>query len=281
MDRRRRCRRWSNRQCRGLARRRILERQTARTFVNITAAAVRADTRRMLFRRFAPLTLVSCAGLAALVAAACTGLTSPSVSFSGSDAQTLASQFATSAVNGANAGNRASTQSRGRTGRLEAPRPLGSVLTGLFNPRSVSCNASGTTCQLFEQYSQTTTCNTGGRESVSGLMSGSVSSGSLGAFGTINLQQTDSIVDWTCDGGWTVNGDPYISDTGTMTMTGNHYSFSFHEGGGWVASATTNGSRVSCQENVTVSWDNTALGGHFSGTVTCSPGGSFSVSGSF
>jgi hypothetical protein len=229
----------------------------------------------MLFRRFVPLISVSFAALLALVAAACAGLTSPSTSFSASDAQTLAMQFATSAVNGANAGNRQSTQS------IDRPRPLGSLFTSLLNPRSVSCNSSGTTCQIFQQYSQTTTCNSGGRESVSGMMSGSVSSGSLGPFGTISLQQTDSILDWTCDGGWTVNGDPYISDTGTITMTGNHYSFSFREGGGFVASATTNGARVSCQENVTVSWDSSALGGTYSGTVTCNPGGTFSVSGSF
>ena len=112
------------------------------------------------------------------------------------------------------------------------------------------------------------------------MISGSVSAGNLGPFGTISLQQTDSIVDWTCAGDWTVNGDPYISDTGTITFTGNHSSFSFHQGGGWVAAATAGG-RASCQESVSVSWDSTTNAGTLSGSVTCSPGGTFNVNGSF
>lgn len=117
--------------------------------------------------------------------------------------------------------------------------------------------------------------------SIAGIISGSVSTGTLGALGSVSLQQTDSIIDWACDAGWTINGNPSIGDTGTITITGNHSSFSFREGGAWTAVSTTGGAQVNCQDSVSVLWDNTSLGGSFSGTVTCNPGGTFSVSGTF
>lgn len=210
--------------------------------------------------------------LAAIAVTGCSSLVSPSssVSFSAADAQIVAKQFASGANNGVSAGSSQSTR---------AASPFGISPLSLLSPQQVSCNSSGTSCQLFQQYSQTTNCTSGGRMSSSGQMSGSVSIGTLGPFGSISMTQTDSIVSWTCDGGWTINGDPYLSDTGTITMTGSHTSFSFRQGGGISAVATT-GERVSCLPSVTVTWDS-SLGGSFSGSITCNPGGTYSVSGSF
>ncbi len=216
-------------------------------------------------------TLVAVVALLALVAAACSSSpSSPSApSLSSSDVQVLAKQFATAAVNGTKSGASQGTRSAG---------PL-VPLAAAVRPQGISCNSSGS-CQIFQQYTQTTNCTSGGRASVSGMITGSVTAGNLGPFGTISLQQTDSIVDWACMSGWTVNGDPYVSDTGTINFTGNHQSFSFHQSGGWVAVATAGG-RTSCQENVAVSWESATNAGTLSGSVTCRPGGTFSVNGSF
>jgi hypothetical protein len=206
------------------------------------------------------------------LSSACAGLTSPGSSgatFTATDAQNLAKNFAQGATNGVNAGNNAST--RGARAFNELPSPV---------LRGISCNSTGSSCQIFQQYAQTTTCNGGGRMSVSGQINGSVSSGTLGPFGSISLTQNDSIIDWACDGGWVVNGDPQLSDTGTITLTGSHSAFSFREGGGFVAVATTDGTRVSCLLSTSVSWDS-SLGGSYSGTANCSPGGTFNISGSF
>lgn len=208
--------------------------------------------------------LISLAG-----AAACGGPTSPSTpSLSSSEVQILAKQFASVAVNGANAGSQQGT-------RASASMPFSAAAPRFFQPLT-TCNASG--CQIFQQYSQTTTCQTGGRASAVGTISGAVTANNLGVFGTIGLQQTDSIVDWTCTGNWTVNGDPYISDAGTITFTGTHSSFSFRQGGGWMA--TNGAARTSCQENTSVQWDS-STGGIVSGTVACSPGGTFNVNQTF
>ncbi len=220
----------------------------------------------MRVRRLAPwLPLV-------LALSACGGLTSPGstgATFTSTDAQNLAKNFAQGASNGANAGNNSATHGV-------------HSLDELFSPvlRGVTCNSTGSSCQIFQQYAQTTTCNGGGRMSVSGQISGSVSNGNLGPFGSISLTQNDSVIDWACEGGWVVNGDPQLSDTGTITLTGSHSSFSFREGGGLSMVSTTDGTRVSCLLSTTVSWDS-SLGGSFSGNMNCSPGGGFNVNGSF
>ena len=220
-------------------------------------------------RTFLGLTIVL--GLAAI---ACTqSTTAPSSTtptFTSSDAQVLAKQFANGAFNGANAGNTQSTRS--------VTAPSAHLASLLVRPESVTCNSSGTSCQLFQQYTQATNCTAGGRISVTGTLSGTVSTGTLGVLGKINLSQTTSIIDWRCDGNWVANGDPYISDLGTLTMTGSHTTFSFHESGGFLA--TNGAARVSCQDSVTVAWDDLTAG-TFTGTVTCVPGGAFNVSGSF
>jgi hypothetical protein len=213
-------------------------------------------------------------GLLTLGALACSqSTTSPSSTtptFTSSDAQVLAKQFANGAFNGANAGSSQSTR-----GVTTPPVNLASMLV---RPESVTCNSSGTSCQLFQQYTQATNCTAGGRISVTGTISGIVSTGTLGFLGKINLSQTTSIIDWRCDGNWVANGDPYVSDLGTITMTGSHTTFSFHQSGGFLA--TNGAARVSCQNSVNVAWDDLTAG-TLSGTMTCVPGGTFSVSGSF
>jgi hypothetical protein len=209
----------------------------------------------------------------AVVVSACGGLTGPGPSgssFTATDAQNLAKNFAAGATNGANAGNRASTSgTHALVGDLRGP-----VANG------VSCTANGSSCQIFEQYSQTTTCDGGGRITASGTISGSISNGSLGPFGSISLTQSDAISNWACEGGWVVNGDPMLTDVGTITLTGSHSSFSFRQGGSFLAVATADGTKVSCQVNTSVTWDS-SFGGSFSGTENCAPGGTFNVNGTF
>ena len=133
--------------------------------------------------------------------------------------------------------------------------------------------------QVFQPWSVPTNCAGGGYVSSVGHVSGSISvSDTLGAFGNISLTGTDSIIGWGCSGNWTVNGDPYLSEIGTLKITGNNISADFRQSGGFLA--TQNGARASCQVSVHVTWDN-SLGGRVQGSATCVPGGTASVNGTF
>jgi hypothetical protein len=60
-----------------------------------------------------------------------------------------------------------------------------------------------------------TSCTAGGYITVVGSLTGTASSCNMSY---LSLQLTESIVNWQCISGWVVNGNPYISLTGTFTF---------------------------------------------------------------
>ena len=182
---------------------------------------------------------------------------------SASEMQSLADQFAKTAVNGFGS----------TTSKIHS-------IAAISGPASATASPAQTvTVQVFQPWSVRTNCAGGGYVSSVGHVSGSISvSDTLGAFGNISLTGTDSIIGWGCAGNWIVNGDPYLSEIGTLKITGNNISADFRQSGGFVA--TQNGARAGCQVSVHVTWDN-SLGGRVQGSVTCNPGGTASVNQTF
>lgn len=82
----------------------------------------------------------------------------------------------------------------------------------LLEDRSVQCTQ--TSCTIYQPFSATTNCTAGGRIVVSGDISGTMNSSGTGL---IQIQATETITDWRCITGHVINGDPYISLTGTFS----------------------------------------------------------------
>ena len=122
--------------------------------------------------------------------------------------------------------------------------------------KSITCNQSGS-CQINEPISYTLTCTAGGNMKASGSITGSMTNGT----GVISLQIPITITDWGCEPPAIINGDPYISITGTFSFVGGapgtqqHISVS-----GGFKSATQ-----SCQIMLGTDF-NPNGGGHTSGT---------------
>ena len=109
----------------------------------------------------------------------------------------------------------------------------------------ISCNESG--CQVFEQFSHSQNCAVGGRVSTTGTINGSLTLGNTGGlFGSLNISHQETIIDWTCVGGWIINSDPFGFTTGTVTVPGRNLSFSTRYSGGTVAQSTRGGADQAC-----------------------------------
>lgn len=142
-------------------------------------------------RSFTPRALPSLTALI-FVIAACGGddATGPGSTIDDAQASMLASHFVNGAIDGLNAG------------------PSGSI--ALFAPVSVN-----------QQYFHRVTCPLFGRTEVSGSLTGSIDdeTGDGSLWLQLHLTATDCRFD-TQGGNLTVNGDPYISLTGTFTFLG-------------------------------------------------------------
>lgn len=79
---------------------------------------------------------------------------------------------------------------------------------------SIQCN--NTSCTVYWPINQTiATCTVGGRISVSGDITGSISSNGTGL---LQIHLIETISDWSCITGFVINGDPYLSLTGTFSF---------------------------------------------------------------
>jgi hypothetical protein len=143
------------------------------------------------------------------------------------------------------------------TNSMKSPAFTGNALSaGTSQLRSISCNQAG--CQLNQPISYTLTCTAGGNMKASGNITGSMSNTGTGI---IQLQIPITISDWGCEPPAIINGDPYISITGTFSYvngapgTQQHISVS-----GGFKSATQ-----SCQIQLGTDF-NPNGGGHTSGT---------------
>ncbi len=78
---------------------------------------------------------------------------------------------------------------------------------------SVTCTQ--TSCLINQALAATRTCTSGGTMRVSGNISGTISSSGSG---TILISATETISDWSCLPPLVINGDPYISLSGTFSF---------------------------------------------------------------
>ncbi len=142
---------------------------------------------------------------------------------------------------------------------------------------STSFNAPGfssilprelTSVLVNESFSQRTMCTGGGYHETLGRITGTIDPDRISR---LTMNSTTAINDYRClAGGWTVSGDPYISNTGEIRITGNRVSFDFRQSLGWKALNMTTGATFSCQHSVSVIWDD-FTGGRIQGHVTCGP----------
>lgn len=113
--------------------------------------------------------------------------------------------------------------------------------------------------QINQQVAYTLTCTAGGNMKASGSITGSINNTGSGI---ILIDVPITITDWGCEPPLIINGDPYISITGTFSFLNGAPSTQQHLGiHGGFKSATQN-----CQISLDTNF-NTTGGGHTSGTV--------------
>lgn len=80
--------------------------------------------------------------------------------------------------------------------------------------KTVQCSQDGSTCTYNIPISFRQSCTAGGRIEVTGSITGSTSNGS----GLLQISAQETITDWECITGFIINGDPYISLSGTFSF---------------------------------------------------------------
>jgi hypothetical protein len=78
---------------------------------------------------------------------------------------------------------------------------------------AVTCNT--TSCLINQSITATRTCQSGGSMKVTGNISGTISNTGSG---TILISATETITDWSCQTPLIINGDPYVSLSGTFSF---------------------------------------------------------------
>jgi hypothetical protein len=163
--------------------------------------------------------LVRSGCLAALVVslsfiAACGGGTSSSAVDAGAMSANQADAFAKSLSMAAvgSMGSSSFLRAEGAAEGLTAPEQQQGL--ALLNAAGlVSCTP--TSCMINQPISARRTCVTGGAINVTGNISGSISNTGSGV---ILISATETISDWSCLPPLMINGDPYISLTGTFSF---------------------------------------------------------------
>lgn len=106
---------------------------------------------------------------------------------------------------------------------------------------TITC--SQTSCVINQPISATRTCTAGGRIAVTGSITGSISNTGTGI---IQISATETISDWMCLPPLVINGDPYISLTGTFSFVNGQPATQQHVGiNGGIKWGTT--AAASCQ----------------------------------
>ena len=143
-----------------------------------------------------------------------------------------------------------------------------------IEPRSITtCNANTGVCQVNESFDQREGCASGGYTSVTSQLTGSINANG----GNLNWSSHTSLVDCS-SGGWVTNTNPYLSAGGTLGLFANRTTLNLTLSGGFVvtnAPGTPNG-RSDCNfSGVLLQWDSTSGTWSNSGSVICTPGGTF------
>lgn len=113
--------------------------------------------------------------------------------------------------------------------------------------------------QINQQISYTLNCTSGGNMKASGSITGSISDNGTGV---ILLDIPITISDWSCQTPLIINGDPYISITGTFSFVNGNPGTQQHI----TISGGFKSETQSCQISLGTDF-NTSGGGHTSGTV--------------
>lgn len=137
----------------------------------------------------------------------------------------------------------------------------------------VSCQP-GFACQLITTIDRKYTCQAGGTIHTTGSWTG----GANVSVANFRLNARQTITDWRCVSGWTVNGDPYINYSGQVTGTGTNVNFDLNQSLGWKAIGQQGG-RQSCQTSGGLNYN--ISGGNINIRLTCSPGGTVPFVASF
>lgn len=125
---------------------------------------------------------------------------------------------------------------------------------------AVSCTA--TSCVINQAISASRTCTSGGRMAVTGNISGTINSTGSGV---IQISATETITDWSCQSPLIINGDPYISLTGTFSFLNGAPATQQHIGiSGGIKWGTS--SAQSCQVSLSTDFNRDGTG-HTTGTV--------------
>jgi len=176
----------------------------------------------------------------------------------------------TAAINGTKSGPQKLTLSEGR--------PTGGVSLAGRRSFTVQCNPSGTSCsvQFNESFSPpATACLNGGSSSQTATLTGVISGNANSVSGTL-LMQGRTTFNECSENGWVTNGGPSMN--GTIFMSTLHTRINLAMSGGFLitnAPGTPNG-RSSCVFNSAIlQWDDITGNWANSGSVDCTPGGSF------
>jgi len=177
----------------------------------------------------------------------------------------------TKSINATVSGSQGLTASLPEGHFLAAPRPITS-----------QCNASGTSCSVLlnEAWSQQTNCANGGYVYVSATLTGSMYGNANFVGGTLNMSVRSTLSQCSEDG-WVTNSNPSILTNGTIYLSTLHERINVTLSGGFLvtnAPGTPTG-RSSCVFNaVLFQWDDITGNWANSGSVDCTPGGSFRFS---
>ena len=145
------------------------------------------------------------------------------------------------------------------------------------------CNASGTSCsvQFNESFNPPPeACKNGGSSSVSGALTGVIQGSATSLSGTLNFSAR-SVFAGCSDNGWVMNSNPSFLTNGQFFITSQHTRINLTMSGGLVvtnAPGTPNGGSSCVTNGVLLQWDDVTGNWANSGSIDCTPGGSFRFS---
>lgn len=142
------------------------------------------------------------------------------------------------------------------------------------------CNASGTSCSV--QYNESfnppaTPCAGGGSSSVSSTLTGVIQGSATALAGTLNLSVRSTFAGCS-ENGWVTTSNPAFLTNGQLFITSQHTRLNLTLSGGMVVTNApgTPAGRASCVTNgVLLQWDDITGNWANSGSIDCTPGGSF------
>jgi hypothetical protein len=182
----------------------------------------------------------------------CGGSSSSGGGMSQQDATTFIQQLATASVGAAQSA--ISVQARSAR-EAEARKDSGGVQCMGQSPNI--------TCTFNEQETFTETCQTGGNMQDNGTLTGSMNEQGTGY---LSFSDTTTITDWSCDGNYVVNGDPYVQLNSTFSYLNGSpatvQTMTLSGGFKWGTSANE-----TCQLNITVNFNGNSGAGDISGTA--------------